>query len=153
MDTKTKKILWRIIQGLIITVMNGAVIAFLVMNLINYEQGDISFSYWDAISSKTVFKIAQQTNNGWTYTDDQYHFWWKTVTYLFMALGPLLSFSFIKFLYQNQRQLKLSRVKSSDNLEQKIIDDKEMKELLAKAEARELSKREKRKLEKLSKGD
>ena len=153
MKNKASNIWWRLSQALFIFLLNGGWISFFVMNFINYEQGDISFSYWDALANKAVFEIAKVTNCGWSFVDNQYHFYWKVIVYLVMIIGPIITFFFIKFLYKNQRQWKLTRLAKKDSLEQKIIEDKEIKELLAKAATRELSNSEKKKLEKLSKGD
>ncbi len=106
-----KKVGWRTLQVLLIIIINGATVAWFVMNCIDLGQlNGTSVSYWDAISSKPLFELMKQTSdNAWIKqwaNAHPYHFWYKFLVYIFMLVGYILTFLFIKLLYNNHRENK-----------------------------------------------
>lgn len=109
-----KKVGWRTLQVLLIIVINGATIAWFVMNCISVgELNGSDISYWDCMISKPLFQMIQDTiAQGDTskfiqwVTPPEYHFYNKFLVYIFMLAGYVLTFLFIKLLYNNHREDK-----------------------------------------------
>ncbi len=82
------KVGWRTLQALTINIFNGATWFWIVANFVGNQEVDlgkykIDVSYFDLLS------------------------WWQHgLVYLFMVIGVLLTFGFVKLLYRNHREDK-----------------------------------------------
>lgn len=144
MDLKKKKILYILFQILFLIIINGATIAFFVMNLVSFKSvlkdgSVLEISYWDAISSKAVAEMAK---NVFTWLPD-YHFYNKMLVYLFMVIGALITLKASAFFIKFNQDLKPNEYKIE-------AEKRKYKELLKESEFRKLSKREMKKFEKLA---
>ena len=144
MDLKKKKTLYILFQILFLIIINGATIAFFVMNLVSFKSvlkdgSVLEISYWDAISSKAVAEMAK---NVFTWLPD-YHFYNKMLVYLFMVIGALITLKASAFFIKFNQDLKPNEYKIES-------EKRKYKELLKESEIRTLSKREMKKFEKLA---
>lgn len=144
MDLKKKKTLYILFQILFLIIINGATIAFFVMNLVSFKSvlkdgSVLEISYWDAISSKAVAEMAK---NVFTWLPD-YHFYNKMLVYLFVVIGALITLKASAFFIKFNQDLKPNEYKIES-------EKRKYKELLKESEIRTLSKREMKKFEKLA---
>lgn len=97
-----KQIGWRVLQALVLFVINGAAFACLVMNMIDLGEAQniggrtISIDYWLALPLK--FKI---------------------LVWVLIIGGAIASFFFIKFLYKNRNEKK--KVEHEDKMIEKLM--------------------------------
>ena len=160
MSEKTKKILWRIFQVLGMIIINGATIAFIVMNCVNISANKFDISYWDALSSKPLYNTMTEilnenvANKEWLQSIvnklPEYHWYNKFLVYFFILLGWIGTFFWIKRLYKNHKELKIMKLQTAEQI--KVQEAIELKKLRAKADSDVLlSKEEMKELERLSK--
>lgn len=104
-----KQIGWRILQGIIIFIINGASISFGIMKCVNVGEpvkiGEkyIQLDYLDALEFK-----------------------YRIIIYLLMILGGIATFFFIKFLYKNKQANKDRDLANKQyELEQKKLEAQE----------------------------
>lgn len=83
-----KQIGWRVLQSLIIFIMNSANFAFIVMKMINIGEPV------ETLGHKTIQLDFV----------DCLDFKYKIILYILMILGIVGSFLFIKFLYKNKKE-------------------------------------------------
>lgn len=141
-----KKFWIRIAQIVSVILLNSALIAFLVMNMISYKAVtktgvEIEISYWDAISSKAVYDIVKEYFK-WL---PDYHFYNKLIVYVFMVFGAFASFkaSVVYYKYNS----RYNKEQESTKIDERIY----FKKLYAKSQTQLLTKKEKKVLEKLIK--
>lgn len=130
-----KKAMWILLIVILVIIMNGATIAWIVMNCIDIGGDNLNISYWDAISNKAIYELVDKTNLN--IPIPKYHFYSKFLVYIFMLLGYIASFIFFKFLYKHnlykkERELKEKEIELK---EQEIKSNKENnKEFMDKIE-------------------
>ena len=135
MNINWKQIGWRTLQGFILFIINGATFAFIVMNMINLdiviEGKSFELSYWEALSNKTLYNLVELLGDKNIVLNNlpDYHWYNTMLVYLFMILGILCSYAFIKILYKNhkenkqnqrQEQLELRKIEAQEKQNDKI---------------------------------
>lgn len=142
-----KKKFWSIFfEIFFIFILNGGLIAFIVMNCVSYKAvlkngAIIEISYWDALSSKAVYDLAKDIFK-WL---PEYHFYNKLIVYIMIIIGGITSFKLCFIFKKWNKNLKENENENVDD--QKIL----YKKLYAKSQVKLLSKREHKKLEQLIK--
>lgn len=95
-DWNWKQIGWRVLQALIILILNGATIFFMIANMIEVGGGEAS--WWEALTVKYVAKQLDLISI--------YHWYNDLLVFLFMILGFVATFFFIKLLWKNKQANK-----------------------------------------------
>ncbi len=108
------KVGWRTLQFLVLLIINAATIAFIVLHMIDF--GDSGLSYW-LVMSNNISK-----NPAFSEVLDKFHYvyhWYnKFLVYLFMLIGWLMSYGFIKLLYKNHREDKQNKLQNENQEKQ-----------------------------------
>ena len=98
-----KQIGWRIIQSFILLFMNGASVAYFVMDCV---YGDVTSKGYE-ISYFQILPVK-----------------WRLLIYLLMIVGVIVSFYFVKLLWKNKQAKKYREIKEEENNNQKSLNDK-----------------------------
>lgn len=121
-----KQIGWRVLQGIIMFILNGASFAWLILHFIPLEIPNFGeITYWDILSSKALYQIILDKfdNISWL---PEYHFYNTMLVYLFMLLGAIATIFFIKLLWKNKQNKKDRELAEKEyELKKKDIEEKE----------------------------
>lgn len=107
-------------------IANGSAISLAIMNMIEIGNGEISISYWDALSSKVVCKIVNDFNPDlWL---PEYHWYNKFLVILFIIIGIIISILIIYWIIKSKKTLRDLKIthKFESDIEKKAIYKQEL---------------------------
>lgn len=126
--------LWRLAQTFFMLIMFSSFFVFFGFKGTNFNIGDgVEITMWEAMTNKTLHILLSK--EGITLPYD-YHWYNDWLIYLFMVIGVIIDFIFIKFLYKNNQKKKemeinieKNKIESERNKDQIKLNEKLMKKL------------------------